>query len=152
MSGKIASMARNAEKNNDKLFPIFQKNLSSDTLPEFATTAHKLAGWLNSDKAYYANARHKIVDLIETAHETVRRHSGFPDQPLNISRCSNEARSWAEPFIQIVRTVVPFFPLFTEPVLQLRLRALMQTLYENIDWLLPQQTSVAPPVVTPVAS
>ncbi|KAI0671817.1 hypothetical protein C8Q78DRAFT_799774 [Trametes maxima] len=140
MSEKIISMARSAEKNNDKLFPVFQKSLESDTHTEFAATA------------YYANARPKIIDLIETAHATVRRHSGFPDLPFHTSRCSNEVRPWAEPFMKIVRTVVPFLPLFTEPVLQLRLKALIQTLCEDIDGFLSQQTFVSPQAVTPSVS
>ncbi|CDO69722.1 hypothetical protein BN946_scf184687.g7 [Trametes cinnabarina] len=67
MAERHASISRTAtaEKNNDRLFPIFQKNLSSDNLLEFATTAEKLAGWLSRDKAYYPKARPMILMLLE---------------------------------------------------------------------------------------
>ncbi|KAI0663864.1 hypothetical protein C8Q70DRAFT_1050487 [Cubamyces menziesii] len=57
--------AKSAEKNNDKLFPIFQKNLASDNLQDFTTAAEKLAGWLSKDKAYYPKARPIIIQLLE---------------------------------------------------------------------------------------
>lgn len=68
MSDKNASIVRNAEKNNDKLFPIFQKNLSSDNLAEFATAADKLSGWLSRDKAYYTRAR----PMVSISHGELR--------------------------------------------------------------------------------
>lgn len=59
-------MTKNAERNNDKLFPVFQKNLSSNSAIEFGTAAEKLSGWLSRDKAYYTKAR-PMVSSVFTA-------------------------------------------------------------------------------------
>ncbi|KAI0325298.1 hypothetical protein GY45DRAFT_1438496 [Cubamyces sp. BRFM 1775] len=138
--------AKSAEKNNDKLFPIFQKNLASDNLQDFTTAAEKLAGWLSKDRAYYPKARPIIIQLLETAHANVRRHSAFPSLPFHVSRWGDGVRPWAEPFMKAVRTVVPYTLLFPEPTLQQRLRALYQTLCDNVDTFLAQQPMVPRPV------
>ncbi len=52
-NGKV----RKAEKTNDHLFPIFHNMLAGDSLADFATTADKLAVWLQVDRAYYTKAR-----------------------------------------------------------------------------------------------
>lgn len=59
MATKSAPRTKKAEKNNDQLFPLFLKNLSSDDISEFATAALKLTNWLKVDKAYYPKARPK---------------------------------------------------------------------------------------------
>ena len=46
--------------NNEKVFPIFQRRLSDDDEKIFCTTAIKLANWLGSERAYYAEARPKV--------------------------------------------------------------------------------------------
>ncbi|KAI0775126.1 hypothetical protein BD413DRAFT_294326 [Trametes elegans] len=142
MSEKVASMVRNAERNNDKLFPILHKNLSSDSLPEYTTAAEKLSVWLSKDKAYYKKARPNIIQLIETAHENVRRHSPFSTTRFHVSRCPDELRPWAEPYMKLVRTVAPFYLLFPEATLRSRLRVLLQTICDNVDEFLSKQKLV----------
>ncbi|KAL1949566.1 hypothetical protein VTO73DRAFT_8447 [Trametes versicolor] len=152
MSDKNASIVRNAEKNNDKLFPIFQKNLSSDNLAEFATAADKLSGWLSRDKAYYTRARPMIISLMETAHETVLRHSRST-APFHVSRVTDDVRPWADAYVKILRTVMHFAMLFSESALQLRLRRLLQALCDNVDTFLSQQTLFSPSATnSPIAS
>jgi hypothetical protein len=46
--------------NNEKVFPVFAKKLSSNDGNTFCNAAAKLSKWLNSDKAYYAAARPKV--------------------------------------------------------------------------------------------
>ncbi|KAI0950818.1 hypothetical protein AcW1_008019 [Taiwanofungus camphoratus] len=129
----VISMARNAERNNEKLFPIFRKNLSDGALGAYAMTAGKLTLWLSRDKAYYPRARPIIVELLETAHAAVCRASGYPDQPFHISRCPEGLKPWADPFMTMIRTVSSFVSLFTEPQLQVRLRTLVQTIEPHED-------------------
>ena len=59
MSAEVAFKGRlAAEKNNERLWPVFQQFLaSSDDLSRFVSTADKLAQWCSVDKAYYAQAR-----------------------------------------------------------------------------------------------
>ena len=49
-----------AIKNNEKVFPVFEKKLSTDKEDLFCVTTSKLSMWLNSEKAYYAEARPKV--------------------------------------------------------------------------------------------
>ncbi|KAI0733548.1 hypothetical protein C8Q72DRAFT_596620 [Fomitopsis betulina] len=107
-----------AEKNNEKLFPLFRRNLTESNVNLYAATADKLATWASRDKAYYPFARPVIVELLETAHTQVRHHSGSPDKPFHISDYPESLKPWAEPFIKLLRTIVPFFCLFSEPDLQ----------------------------------
>ncbi|KAI0359782.1 hypothetical protein OH77DRAFT_1419106 [Trametes cingulata] len=153
MAERSPPVVRNAEKNNDRLFPVLQRNLASDDPLEYAAAAEKLAGWMRRDKAYYPKARPIIVGLIETALETVRRRSTPSGAPFHISRCTADVRPWAEPYIKLVRTVVPFILLFPEHHLQLRLRALIQTICDNVEGFLSQQTLHPPTnVSSPVSS
>jgi hypothetical protein len=46
--------------NNEKVFPVFEKKLSSDDEETFCSSAGKLAIWLGSEKAYYETARPKV--------------------------------------------------------------------------------------------
>ncbi|KZT01422.1 uncharacterized protein LAESUDRAFT_731287 [Laetiporus sulphureus 93-53] len=113
-------MARNvdAERNNEKLFPIFRKNLSDGVFTTFKATSDKLASWLSRDRAYYARALPIIVELLETAHVQVRRAGGTPgNQSL-----------WAEPYAKLIHTVYPFLPLFTNPLLKARVENLIREL------------------------
>ncbi|KAI0367949.1 hypothetical protein BV20DRAFT_949029 [Pilatotrama ljubarskyi] len=147
MAEKSAIAARNAERNNDKLFPVLQKSLSGDEPMDYAAATEKLVIWLSRDKAYYPKARPM------TALETVRRHNTPPGAPFHISRCPRDLRLWAEPYVKLVRTVVPFILLFPEQHLQLRLRALIQTICDNVDGFLSQQTLYPPTTVSsPVSS
>ena len=45
------------EKNNEKLFPLFRRNLTENNVNLYAATAEKLAMWASRDKAYYPFAR-----------------------------------------------------------------------------------------------
>ncbi|KAI0787575.1 hypothetical protein C8Q74DRAFT_616495 [Fomes fomentarius] len=151
--------AKKAEKTNDHLFPILLKMLAGDSVADFATTADKLAVWLQVDKAYYSKARPTIVHLVETAHESVRRHSDSPDQPFHQSRCTDALKPWADPFLRLVRTVARFYYMFPEVDLQMRLQVLIRTFCDNVDDYLSQQpqvrqaentqTSSTPRTVTP---
>ncbi|KAJ2969700.1 hypothetical protein NUW54_g12901 [Trametes sanguinea] len=161
----IAFMAAKKIQTNDTLFPIFEKYLSGDNLHDFITASEKLAIWLSKDKAYYAKARPTILKLMETAHETVRRHSEHPHLPFHVSRATEPVKPWAEAFVKIVRTVAPFYSLFPEPTQQRtsnlapvypradahspichndeeRLRVLVQTVCDNVDVFLSQQPSL----------
>ncbi|KAI0833584.1 hypothetical protein BC628DRAFT_1426212 [Trametes gibbosa] len=145
MSDAIMPMIKNAERNNDKLFPVFQKNLSSNSSTEFGTAAEKLSGWLSRDKAYYSKARP------QTAQETVRRHSGT-SVPFHISRSTDDIKPWAEPYIKLLRTVIPFYLLFPERSLQpcrllalVRMRMLIQAVCDNVDAFLSEQRLFSPP-------
>jgi len=46
--------------NNEKVFPIFEQKLSTDKEDLFCGTTTKLSMWLNSERAYYAEARPKV--------------------------------------------------------------------------------------------
>jgi hypothetical protein len=48
-----------AIKNNEKVFPVFAKKLSSNDKELFCSAIGKLSTWLSSEKAYYAEARPK---------------------------------------------------------------------------------------------
>ena len=50
-----------AMKNNQKIFPIFQKRLSTNDMAQWLSTANKFATWLDSDKAYYSAARPHVT-------------------------------------------------------------------------------------------
>lgn len=54
----------------------------------------------------------------QTAHETVRRHSEYPHLPFHVSRITESVKPWAESFVKVVRTVAPFYTLFSEPTQQ----------------------------------
>lgn len=54
------SSQKAAITNNEKVFPIFVKKLSSDKEDVFCSTATKLSAWLNSEKAYYPDARPNV--------------------------------------------------------------------------------------------
>ena len=60
MATRPHSKTTKAERNNDQLFPLFDRTFSAGTAPEFAATADKLAHWLKVDKAYYPSARPKV--------------------------------------------------------------------------------------------
>lgn len=60
MATKPHSRTTKAERNNDQLFPLFEKTFASGNASEFATTADKFAHWLRVDKAYYPSARPKV--------------------------------------------------------------------------------------------
>jgi hypothetical protein len=49
-----------AISNNEKVFPVFAKKLSSADEEVFCTTARRLSTWLNSEKAYYPAARPNV--------------------------------------------------------------------------------------------
>ncbi|KAI1796895.1 hypothetical protein LXA43DRAFT_878726 [Ganoderma leucocontextum] len=168
MATKPQSKTKRAERNNDQLFPLFLNTFSTGAAPEFATTADKLANWLKVDKAYYPKARPKIVELLEAAHNAVRRRSPHANLPFHVSRMDDDVRAFAEPFMKLVRTVAPFYLLFSELSLQMRLRVLVQTICDDVDNFLSQQplvrrcsttpsiattrtTPLSPPVQSPVA-
>jgi hypothetical protein len=45
---------------NEKVFPVFTKYLSSSNLEHFKSYAIKGAKWLSSERAYYEQARPKV--------------------------------------------------------------------------------------------
>jgi hypothetical protein len=53
-----------AISNNEKVFPVFAKKLSSADEEVFCTTAGKLSTWLNSEKAYYSAARPNVSIIL----------------------------------------------------------------------------------------
>ncbi|RPD60163.1 hypothetical protein L226DRAFT_535092 [Lentinus tigrinus ALCF2SS1-7] len=141
MATKVPTRARKAERNNESLFPIFLKHLASDNVKDFTTTAVKLANWLGVDKAYYQNARPVIIEMLETAHENVRRRYSLV-HPSHVTQVNPDLQAWLQPYLALVQTVVPFYRLFTEGELQLRLRALVKN--SETFALLPQQPGFPP--------
>ncbi|KAF9220395.1 hypothetical protein BS17DRAFT_820681 [Gyrodon lividus] len=89
-----------AINSNEKIFPVFAKKLASKEPKDYINTAHKLAIWLTSEKAYYPAARPKIVELLEIAHATFvhefLRHEGVVEL--------------AEHLQQLIRAVTPKTP------------------------------------------
>ncbi|CCM01510.1 uncharacterized protein FIBRA_03566 [Fibroporia radiculosa] len=144
-------MAPNAERNNEKLFPIFRRNLSDGVLSTYIATADKLASWLSRDKAYYPYARPMIVELLETAYLSLRRASGSVHQPFHISNCPQSLKAWADPFIEMMRTVLPFYSLFVEQNLQNRLCALFKTIDLDPANIIPS-VGTPPPRVASTSS
>ncbi|KAJ7349302.1 hypothetical protein DFH08DRAFT_865092 [Mycena albidolilacea] len=108
-----------AEKNNvtaqnEKVFKDFKKKLSS--VQSYAQTAEKFRKWLGIDKAYYTDARPRIVDILLTAEDTLRKEG--PTQNYT---------ELARAFIKLVCTVEPFQARFIEPELQVSIRHLLET-------------------------
>ncbi|KIJ13133.1 hypothetical protein PAXINDRAFT_100842 [Paxillus involutus ATCC 200175] len=101
---------------NEKIFPVFAKKLASKESKDYINTAHKLAVWLTSEKAYYPAARPKIVELLEIALATFLReflrHEGVTEL--------------AEHLRQLVRAVIPHEHLFSETQLQIKLQRVVQ--------------------------
>ncbi|KAF8834630.1 hypothetical protein BDN67DRAFT_536324 [Paxillus ammoniavirescens] len=101
---------------NEKIFPVFAKKLASKESKDYINTAHKLAVWLTSEKAYYPAARPKIVELLEIALATFLReflrHEGVTEL--------------AEHLRQLVRAVIPHEHLFPETQLQVKLQRVVQ--------------------------
>lgn len=60
-----------AEKNNEKLFPLFRRNLTESNVNLYAATADKLATWASRDKAYYPYARPVVSLYTLSFDETV---------------------------------------------------------------------------------
>jgi hypothetical protein len=56
----VPEMQAAAIKNNEKMFPVFEKKLSTAKEDLLCGTTSKLSMWLNSEKAYYAEARPKV--------------------------------------------------------------------------------------------
>ncbi|KAL6301388.1 hypothetical protein BKA93DRAFT_469720 [Sparassis latifolia] len=108
-------MAKNAEKNNEKLFPIFRKNLAEGGIGAYTATAEKLALWLSKDKAYYPQARPIIVDLLEAAYSAVRRKNEKGLMSYHVSKAPD---LYVAPFMKMVRTMSPFYAFFSEEKLQ----------------------------------
>ena len=56
----VPEMQAAAIKNNEKVFPVFEQKLLTDKEDLFCGTTSKLPMWLNSEKAYYAEARPQV--------------------------------------------------------------------------------------------
>ncbi|KAI0719375.1 hypothetical protein C8T65DRAFT_53937 [Cerioporus squamosus] len=113
MAAKVSSRAKASEKHNENLFPLFIEHLGSSSLNEYSTTAEKLASWLSVGKAYYPKARPSIVQMLETAHDNVCRQTGL-SPPFHVSRVLPGIEQWTQPYLKLVRTVVPFYTRFPE--------------------------------------
>ncbi|THH15588.1 hypothetical protein EW146_g4924 [Bondarzewia mesenterica] len=130
-------MPGNAINNNEKLFPVFARRLSTSTHPvSYIGAADRLSVWLNSSKAYYPVARPKIVELLEIARTTVERE--IPDTPLtdlvrDSSLCPPTKAPSLNAYTKLVRTVMPFYHLFPELDLQQRLRVLLSAIGIDVD-------------------
>ena len=54
----------NATINNAQLFAIYTEKLRSHNPQVYATFAAKLANWLSDDRAYYGDARPKVMHAL----------------------------------------------------------------------------------------
>ncbi|GBE87910.1 hypothetical protein SCP_1201350 [Sparassis crispa] len=140
-------MAKNAEKNNEKLFPIFRKNLAEGGIGAYTATAEKLALWLSKDKAYYPQARPIIVDLLEAAYSAVRRKNEKGLMSYHVSKAPD---LYVAPFMKMVRTMSPFYAFFSEEKLQARLRPLLLCAGLNPDELVSRSRTASGSSVIPV--
>ncbi|KIK78149.1 hypothetical protein PAXRUDRAFT_342208 [Paxillus rubicundulus Ve08.2h10] len=101
---------------NEKIFPVFAKKLASKESKDYINTAHKLALWLTSEKAYYPAARPKIIELLEIALATFLRESLRHEGATEL----------AEHLQQLVCAVTPHAHLFSENQLQVKLQRVVQ--------------------------
>ncbi|KAL0947297.1 hypothetical protein HGRIS_013416 [Hohenbuehelia grisea] len=102
-----------AIQNNEKLFSHFEKKLAkSKTFVEYAT---KFAPWLDSPRAYYPEARPKILKIIEIAWTTLQKEMALqPGQPHRFN-----------PFYQqLIDTLVKHQGAFIEESLQEKIEQL----------------------------
>ncbi|KAH0832837.1 hypothetical protein J3R83DRAFT_11764 [Lanmaoa asiatica] len=102
----MKSAHNTAISSNEKIFPVFARKLASRDAKDFVNTAHKLAVWLGSEKAYYPAARPKIA--LAAFMDTSMHHSALAEA--------------AEHLRHLIRAVIPFRHLFPESELQSRLQ------------------------------
>ncbi|KAG9314782.1 hypothetical protein JVU11DRAFT_3867 [Chiua virens] len=105
---KTAPNTSGAISSNEKTFPIFARKLASGEVKDFTGTTYKLTVWLNSEKAYYAAARPKIVELLEIALRTFM--DTFIHHPA-VMELSEHLR-------RLIQVVIPFCHMFPEAELK----------------------------------
>ncbi|KAG2358823.1 hypothetical protein BDR07DRAFT_1416555 [Suillus spraguei] len=105
----MSSCPQTAITANAKIFLVFATRLASKDVNEYINTANKLKNWLGSEKAYYPDALCNIVLLLKIAHQT------FMTRFLHIE---SSAVAAMDIYQALIRTVIPFLPLFTEEDLQ----------------------------------
>ncbi|KAJ7236720.1 hypothetical protein B0H12DRAFT_1139885 [Mycena haematopus] len=106
----------NITAQNEKTFQSFQEKLS--VLPHYIPTARRFAKWLGVDKAYYLEARPRIIDILLTAEGTLRTQGHM---------LGDQYPKMANAFIDLVHAVAPFQRYFVEPNLQASVRHLLGT-------------------------
>ncbi|KAF7295137.1 hypothetical protein MIND_01052200 [Mycena indigotica] len=111
----------------------------------------KFGKWLDSDKAYYLEARIKIVETLTVAEHTLRRDHAVLVAEQRAKLC--------QAFLAIVAIIRRYMHHFTEPDLLDRLHKILSTVPEWEQFLPPHQidasnsptptpTSVTPPIGT----
>ncbi|KAF7338636.1 hypothetical protein MVEN_02089900 [Mycena venus] len=92
---------------NEKVFNEFRERLSA--LDRFVPTSKKFGKWLGVDKAYYLEARPRIIDIILTAANTLRTQG---------PAAGDRYPTLVNAFIDLVHVIEPFQHRFVEPNLQ----------------------------------
>ncbi|CAL1717153.1 unnamed protein product [Somion occarium] len=123
-------MSSEAITKNEKLLRILREHLSQgEHFDVYKQATEKLVTWLGNRKAYYADVRPKIVDLIQVAQLTLRRMCGIDNsRTFHISQCPATLQGFVNCYVALVCAIAPFVDLFPEPPLRTRLQALLKTI------------------------
>ncbi|OCH84043.1 hypothetical protein OBBRIDRAFT_829682 [Obba rivulosa] len=141
-------MSVNAEDNNDRLFPLFRRQLTEGLL-SFTSTVEKLVVWLGSSRAYYPRARPQIVGLLETAYSAVLLARSDHDMPLSVIRQTQPTNAWVIAYLKLLGAILSHTRCFPERELQARLNALTQATGLDANTLIAQ---VRQPPAVPVSA
>ncbi|TDL20756.1 hypothetical protein BD410DRAFT_355588 [Rickenella mellea] len=97
---------------NEKMFEEFLRRMRSDDEAYFLDWVPKFKQWLGNPKAYYKAARPKIVEILETAGDTITRlNNSLPFETQDGINPSIESRRMA--FITLVQAD-SFTPALTD--------------------------------------
>ncbi|KAF8184972.1 hypothetical protein K438DRAFT_1937144 [Mycena galopus ATCC 62051] len=129
----------NITAKNEKTFQNFKEKLSVVT--SYIGTSKKFGRWLSIDKAYYLEARPRIVDILLTAESTLRAQG-----PETLG---DQYPKMAQAFIDLVSAVAPFQSLFLEPELQASVGHLLETVAKLQAPLPASSEAPAPPLAVP---
>ncbi|KAJ6606582.1 hypothetical protein DFH09DRAFT_13436 [Mycena vulgaris] len=149
---------------NQRLFDVFKEKFSDR--PFFAAAAKKFGQWLSNEKAYYAEARKEIVEILSVAEETFHQAEeklretteAHQDQLGELGEAQLALRQAAESqhrqmsaqYTRLILCVAPFQERFVEPDLQASIAKLLASVRNPSAVTVPQ---IPPPdaVHTPTA-
>ncbi|KAJ6618281.1 hypothetical protein B0H10DRAFT_2030125 [Mycena sp. CBHHK59/15] len=121
-----AAQATKVAEQNRKLFAHLLKKLASDAPENYIGPANKLAGWLKNGKAYYAEARPQILNILLTARHTLCVSAGLrPDRPFHVSMCP--AHQLTDTYTQLILAIEPYQHHFVEADYQGIIKGLVET-------------------------
>ncbi|KAF8894435.1 hypothetical protein BD779DRAFT_1501041 [Infundibulicybe gibba] len=116
----------NLTEKNNKLFRLYTAKLHEGNPYTFTTFADKLRTWLSSQRAYYADARPQIVNLLLTAQVTLRRAVRIDTNfSVPFNACDHLDHPIAPAYIRLIQAVEPYRSLFVEPHLQSHIKFLL---------------------------